>query len=87
MFFFLFSLKNIDCVYLLEPPRQGGSNEYQQSMFLAEIWKISEFLSENFSVVGGEIYIFEYACFRNVSFLQDFIIVLNLLYRWLENCI
>ena len=30
---FLFLLENIDCVYSLEPPRQGGSNEYQQSMF------------------------------------------------------
>ena len=26
-------LKNIDCVYSLEPPRQGGSNEYTQFMF------------------------------------------------------
>ena len=31
--FFLFLLKNIDCGYLLEPPRQGGSNEYPQSIF------------------------------------------------------
>ena len=31
--FFLFLLKNIDCGYSLEPPRQGGSNEYPQSMF------------------------------------------------------
>ena len=37
--FFLFLLKNIDCVYLLEPPRRGGSNEYPQSMFWAEIRK------------------------------------------------
>ena len=29
-------------------PRRGGSNEYPQSMFWAEIWKISDFLSENF---------------------------------------
>ena len=29
----LFLLKNIDCGYLLELPRQGGSNEYPQSMF------------------------------------------------------
>ena len=29
----LFLLKNIDCGYSLEPPRRGGSNEYQQSMF------------------------------------------------------
>ena len=37
--FFLSLLKNIDCGYPLEPPRRGGSNEYQQSMFWAEIWK------------------------------------------------
>ena len=24
--------QNIDCGYLLDPPRQGGSNEYPQSM-------------------------------------------------------
>ena len=41
--FFLLLLKNIDCGYSLEPPRRGGSNEYQQSMFWAEIWKISFF--------------------------------------------
>ena len=47
--YFLFLLKNIDCGYPLEPPRRGGSNEYPQSMFWAEIWKISEFfLYENF---------------------------------------
>ena len=39
--FFLFLLKNKDCGYSLEPPRRGGSNEYPQSMFWAEIWKIS----------------------------------------------
>ena len=30
---FLISAQNIDCVYSLEPPRRGGSNEYPQSMF------------------------------------------------------
>ena len=30
---FLISAQNIDCGYSLEPPRQGGSNEYPQSMF------------------------------------------------------
>ena len=40
--FFLFMLKNIDCGYSLEPPHRGGSNEYPQSMFWAEIWKISK---------------------------------------------
>ena len=58
--FFLFLLKNIDCGYSLEPPRRGGSNEYPQSMFWAEIWKISEFCAWKFSVFGGEIFfIFE----------------------------
>ena len=31
---------NIDCWYSLEPPQRGGSNEYQQSMFWAELRKI-----------------------------------------------
>ena len=31
--FFFFLLQNIDCGYSLEPPRQGGSNMYPQSMF------------------------------------------------------
>ena len=35
IFFFYISAKNIDCGYLLEPPRRGGSNEYPQSMFLS----------------------------------------------------
>ena len=32
--------QNIDCGYSLEPPRRGGSNEYPQSIFWAEIRKI-----------------------------------------------
>ena len=34
------SAQNIDCGYSLEPPRRGGSNEYPQSMFWAEVRKI-----------------------------------------------
>ena len=34
---FVNSAQNIDCGYSLEPPRRGGSNEYPQSMFCAEI--------------------------------------------------
>ena len=45
---FFFLLINIDCVYSLEPPRWGGSNEYLQSLFWAEIWNYQIFLSENF---------------------------------------
>ena len=48
--FVLFRLKNIDCGYSLEPPRRSGSNEFPQSMFWTGIWKISEFLFENFQV-------------------------------------
>ena len=57
---FFFLLKNIDYGYSLEPPRRGGSNEYPQSMFWAEIWKISEFLSEkkiHFLVVKFSVYL------------------------------
>ena len=35
LIFFIFLLKSIDCGYSLDPPRQGGSNEYPQSMFLS----------------------------------------------------
>ena len=37
---FHISAQNIDCGYSLEPPRRGGSNEYPQSLFWAEIRKI-----------------------------------------------
>ena len=39
--FFHISAQNIDCGYLLEPPRQSGSNEYPQSMFLSRNKKIN----------------------------------------------
>ena len=32
---FHMSAQNTDCVYSLEPPRRGDSNEYSQSMFLS----------------------------------------------------
>ena len=41
--------QNIDCMYSLEPPRRGGSNEYPQSMFWVEIWKILEFFIWKFA--------------------------------------
>ena len=47
-YIFHISAQNIDCGYSLEPPCQGGSNEYPQYMFWAEIRKLSEFSSENF---------------------------------------
>ena len=57
---FRISAQNMDCGYSLEPSRRGGSNEYQQSMFWAEIWKISQFFMWKFLIFGGLIfYIFE----------------------------
>ena len=57
---FFISAQNIDCGYSLEPPWRGGSNEYPQSIFWAEIWKISEFFIWKFSFFGGKIFsIFE----------------------------
>ena len=52
---FLISAQNIDCGYSLEPPRRGGSNEYQQPMFWAETWKLSEFFVWKFSFFGDKI--------------------------------
>ena len=63
---FLISAQNIDCGYPLEPPRRGGSNEYPQYMFWAEIWKISNIFIWKFSSFGGKMFtIFEEASFRN----------------------
>ena len=57
---FLISAQNIDCGYSLEPSWWGSFNEYTQSMFCAEIWKISEFFIGKFSVFGNKIfYLFE----------------------------
>ena len=33
---FLIFAQNIDCGYTLEPPYEGGSNEYPQSMFYSK---------------------------------------------------
>ena len=46
LFFFYFCSKHRLRV-VVRTPRRGSSNECSQSMFWAEIWKISEFLSEN----------------------------------------
>ena len=35
LIFFSYFCSKIECGYSLEPPRQGGSNEYPQSMFLS----------------------------------------------------
>ena len=53
---FVISAQNIDCGYSLEPPRRGGSNEYPQSMFWAEMWKIPEFFMWKIAIFGGKIF-------------------------------
>ena len=74
---FLISAQKHRLWYSLEPPRWGGSNEYLQSMFWAEILKRSEFLSENFQflVVKFSVYLNRhvfvmgaYACFMHFFF-------------------
>ena len=65
---FLISAQNIDCGYSLEPPHRGGSNEYPQSMFWAEIRKKVRFFIWKVSFFDGKIFsIFEWVCFRNGS--------------------
>ena len=57
---FLISAQKHRLWYSLEPPRRGGSNEYLQSMFWAEMWKNMRIFVWKFSVFGGEIFnIFE----------------------------
>ena len=57
---FLISAQKHRLSYSLEPPHYGGSNEYPQSMLWAEIWKISEFLSENFLFLKVKFSIYLY---------------------------
>ena len=64
--FFLFSLlQNIDCGYALEPPRQGGSTVYPQSMFSAKKKKTIIFFY-CFTTFEINLYI-TWICFRNVT--------------------
>ena len=94
---FLFLLKNIDCGYLLEPPHQGCSNKYPQSMFWAEKRKISEFLPENFQflVVKFSIYLNRRVFVISWIQTQDFVIgngsanhlATQMLHIFLELCI
>ena len=48
----LFLLKTVDCRYSLEPPRQGGSNGYPQSMFEHKLEKYKNVSSENFQFLA-----------------------------------
>ena len=54
--------QNIDCGYSLEPTRQGGSNEYLQSMFFSKIGKMRyipvnpSFNLKNRDLYGSKVY-------------------------------
>ena len=47
---FHISAQNIDCWYLLEPPRQGSSNQYPQSIFLSRYKKIVSPVNRSFTL-------------------------------------
>ena len=60
---FLISAQNIDCGYSFELPCRGGSNEFPQSMFWAEIWKKNKkILSENFQFLEVKFSIYLNRC-------------------------
>ena len=75
---FLFLLKNIDYGYLIELPRRGSSSEYPQSMFQAELWKISEFLFEifHFLLAKSSVYLDRHV------FIMKLFVVLYLTVWW-----
>ena len=52
---FLISAQNIDCEYLLEPPRRGSSNEYPQSVFFSRNMKKNQNFIWFFSLFVGKI--------------------------------
>ena len=57
---FHISAQNIDCGYSLEPPRGGGSNEYQNLCFEQTYEKYQNFYLKIFNFFGGNIFnIFE----------------------------
>ena len=65
---FHISVQNIDCWYLLEPPQQGGSNEYPQSIFATKDKKNNvypckpQFYYKKVRLKGVRII---YVCFRD----------------------
>ena len=65
---FLISAQNINGGYSLEPPRRGGSNEYLQSMFWTEEWKIPEFFvwKISFLVVKFSVYLKRHVFIMNI---------------------
>ena len=66
-------LKIIDCGYSLEPPRRGGSNEYPQSLFRAEIWKMSyTFIWQLYLVIKFSVYLNRHVFVMIRGLIRDF---------------
>ena len=69
LWYFHISAQNIDCGYSLEPPRQGGSNEYPQSMFWADTSKIMctpvnlSFTIQKWGLRGSKLYMYVFVMF------------------------
>ena len=65
-----------------EPPWRGGSNEYSLSMFWTEIWKMSEFLSENFQFLVVKFPIYWIGVFSKCYFVKQHSFSYCLVPRW-----
>ena len=52
---FHISAQNIDCVYSLEPPRRGGSNEYPVSMCLSRNKIMHTPVNPNFTILEMDL--------------------------------
>ena len=76
------SVQSIDCVYLLEPPRRGGSNEYPQSMFLSRNKKNNAYHCKpqfHYIKVGFKGVKIIQECFRDIDVSKT--------NKWLSNCV
>ena len=59
VYFFLYLLQNIECVYTLEPPQRGGSNAYPKINVLSKIKKhitIFRLKTSTFTAVKFTVY-------------------------------
>ena len=76
---FQISARNIDCGYLFEPPRRGGSKEYPQSMFMSRNKKNNVYLCKPkfYYLKGGQNYIgmFSWCCLGKGGLLLCFSLV------------
>ena len=72
---FHISAQNVDCGYLLEPPRWDGSNKYSQSLLLSRNKKnnvypckpqyIENFTSKNWKFSDNKLWYFSYFCSKH----------------------